>query len=155
MSTAEGRISVSGTIEAAAEDVFAVLTNPDRHREFDGSDMIRSDENAQPVRAVGDVFTMNMHAEIMGGDYQTHNHVSAYLENRMLAWRTASGDAPDQPGQWEWIWMLEPIDDHSTKVTHVYDWSAVENEQLRAMLPAVTEEQMTESLNKLAAAVTG
>ena len=74
----EQKITVQRTIDAPAKDVFEVLTNPQRHAELDGSGFVRSDEKTDRIQAVGDVFTMNMSGDHMGGEYQTDNHVTAY-----------------------------------------------------------------------------
>src|ERR1035437_9790790 len=48
------------TVNAPAQDIFDVLTDPARHRELDGSGFIRSDQQAQRITGTGQVFTMNM-----------------------------------------------------------------------------------------------
>ena len=76
--TDEEKITVQRTIDARPKEVFEVLTNPERHAELDGSGFVRSDDRSDRIQAVGDVFTMNMSGDHMGGDYQTENHVTAY-----------------------------------------------------------------------------
>ena len=60
-----------------------MLTDPARHRELDGSGFIRSAQQAQRITGTGQVFTMNMTGDHMGGDYQTDNHVTGYDENQL------------------------------------------------------------------------
>lgn len=153
MSTDEKKIVVQRTIDAPAKDIFEVLTLPARHQEFDGSDMVRADEKSQRIQAVGDVFVMNMHAEVMGGDYKMHNHVTAYADNKMVGWQPATDKDPKNPGGWEWLYQLDATDAGTTEVTLTYDWSKVTDKDLLPMLPAVQEDQLEDSLNKLAAAV--
>ena len=152
MTAHENRIVVTRTIDAPTDVIFGILTLPERHREFDGSGMVRADEKSQRIQAVGDVFKMNMHNERMG-DYRMHNHVTAFAANKLVGWQPASDQRPDEPFGWEWVYELEAEDAGTTNVTLTYDWSRVENEKLRAGLPAVSEEQLEESLNLLAAAV--
>ncbi len=83
------KITVQRTVDASAKDLFEVLTNPKRHTELDGSGFVRSDERSNRIQGVGDVFTMNMEGDHMGGEYQTDNHVTAYAENTMVGWQTA------------------------------------------------------------------
>ena len=113
--------------------------------------MIVSDDRTQRIQAVGDVFTMNMHHESQGGDYQVENHVTAFVPNKVVGW------APAAPGQepfgWTGTYTLEPQGLDTTDVTMVYDWSGVEDKQLAAGLPAVPKPALEESLNLLAAAV--
>lgn len=149
----ENQISVQRTIDASAKDLFDVLTNPQRHAELDGSGFVRSDERTNRIQAVGDVFTMNMEGEHMGGEYQTDNHVTAYDENKMVGWQTAP--AGTEPKGWEWLWQLEPQGPDSTLVTHTYDWSKVTDEALlqKVKFPLVSESQLEDSLGNLASAV--
>lgn len=146
-------ITVSRTIDAPAADIFDVLSNPKRHLELDGSGFIRSDEKAERISKVGDVFTMNMSGDHMGGEYQTDNHVTGYEKDKLLAWQTAP--AGTQPPGWEWVWKLEPQGPDQTLVTHTYDWSKVTDKQLLAknLFPLISQEQLQDSLGRLAAAV--
>ncbi|EYT56817.1 polyketide cyclase [Leucobacter sp. UCD-THU] len=152
MTTTETRTAVTRIIDAPTKAIFNLLTLPARHPEFDGSGMVRSDEKSQRIQGVGDVFVMNMHRDAMG-DYQMHNHVTAYDENKMVGWQPAQARNPDEPDGWEWLYELEAIDSGSTRVTLTYDWSRVTDPQLVPIFPAVSEEQLEESLNLLAAAV--
>lgn len=154
MTVHETSIVVSRTIDASTDAVFDILTLPARHREFDGSGMVRADEKSQRIQQVGDVFAMNMHNERMG-DYRMHNHVHAYAENKLVGWQPASDQRPDEPFGWQWVYELEAQDSGTTTVTLTYDWSSVTNQKLLQNLPAVSEEQLEESLNLLAAAVAG
>ena len=110
-------------------------------------------EVGQRIQKVGDVFTMNMHAEHMGGDYQTDNHVVAYDPNKLVGWKTAP--AGTEPKGWQWVYRLEDNGSGSTVVSLTYDWTAVTDPELREknLFPMVSEEQMEESLAKLAAEV--
>ena len=87
--TQEQSITVSRTIDAPAKDIFEVLSNPARHAELDAAGHVVSDHKTDRITANGQVFTMNMHGDHMGGDYQTDNHVVGYDENKLLAWKTA------------------------------------------------------------------
>lgn len=103
---------------------------------------------------------MNMHREQMGGDYRTHDVVTAFDENMMVGWQpapeAADGSAPAGPLGWEWLYRLTSIGADSTEVSLTYDWSKVEDRTLleRVGFPAIPEADLEESLNRLAAAVT-
>ena len=150
---AEQQVSVSRVIAAPPEAIFDVLTDPARHSEIDGSGMVQSDDKTQRIQKVGDVFTMNMHAEHMGGDYQTDNHVVAYDPNKLVGWKTAP--AGTEPKGWQWVYRLEDNGSGSTDVSLTYDWTAVTDPELleKNLFPMVSEEQMEESLAKLASEV--
>lgn len=147
------QISVSRTIDASAADLFDVLSNPERHAELDGSGFIVSDHKTDRITAVGQVFTMNMTGDHMGGDYQTDNHVVGYDANKLLAWRTAP--AGTEPPGWQWVWELTPQGPDSTDVTLTYDWSAVTDKELlkKVHFPLVEQSGLEASLGRLAAAV--
>lgn len=148
-------ISASRTIDAPAEAIFEVLSNPEHHAEIDGSGMVVSDDKTDRITSVGQVFTMNMHADAMGGDYKTDNHVNGFEENKLLAWKTAP--AGQEPPGWEWVWELTPEGPDSTEVSVTYDWSAVTDKDVLKQIsfPAVSEEALEGSLGNLAAAVSG
>lgn len=147
------KITVSRTIDASAADIFNVLSNPARHAEIDGAGHIVSDDRTDRITATGQVFTMNMDAEHMGGEYKTDNHVVGYDENKLLAWKTAP--AGTEPPGWQWVWELDPRGADSTDVSLTYDWSAVTDKQLlkKVSFPVVEQSALEDSLGRLAAAV--
>lgn len=149
------KITVSRVINASAQDIFDVLSNPERHREIDGSGFVRSDDRSDRITGTGQVFTMNMEGDHMGGEYQTDNHVIGYDENHLLAWETAP--AGTEPPGWQWVWELTPDGNDSTTVSLSYDWSRVTDEEtLKAVsFPLVTEDELENSLGHLASAVAG
>ena len=70
-------VEVSRRIEAPAALIFEILANPQRHMDFDGSDMLRGAVLDHPISDVGDTFTMKMHR--LEDDYliesMSHNSV--------------------------------------------------------------------------------
>lgn len=154
MNTTETSITVTRTIDAPAKDIFDVLTLPARHRDFDGSGMVRAAENTERITKSGEQFVMNMHAEDMGGDYRMYNHVTAFDPNKMVGWQPAQEKNKDQPAGWEWLYELTPQGSDSTEVSLTYDWSKVEDPKLKGIFPKVSADELEESLNLLAAAVT-
>ncbi|GAB3536914.1 SRPBCC family protein [Arthrobacter tecti] len=149
----EKSITTSRVVDASAEAIFSVLSNPERHAEIDGSGMVQSDEKSDRITAVGQKFTMNQYWEKLGGDYKTDNYVVGYDHNSLLAWKTA--DAGTEPAGWQWIWKLEPQGPGSTEVTLAYDWSNVTDKEVlkRVQFPVVSEHDLKASLENLAAAV--
>ncbi len=145
--------TVERTIPAPARDLFAVLTNPHRHMELDTSGFVTGIDHGDRLEKVGQKFTMNMSGDHMGGDYQTDNYVSAFDDNKMVGWKTAP--AGTEPPGWEWLWELRSDGSNETTVTLTYDWSKVTDQALldKVGFPLVSEQQMTASVGKLAAAV--
>ncbi len=153
---------VSKTINAPPERIFAVLADPGRHRELDGSDMLRGlDSGDAPVTAVGQAFVMNMNQDGIG-DYQMRNEIVAYETDRRIGWAPSihpPGSLSHIVGEVDvsghtYVWELEPTGDGQTKVTHIYDWSGVRDENALSFYPRVSKEQMEGSLDRVATAVT-
>jgi hypothetical protein len=154
MST-EKSITVRRDIPASATDIFAVLSNPARHVELDGSGFVRGVDHADRITGTGQSFRMNMSGDHMGGDYQTDNVVSGYDPGKLIAWQTAP--AGTEPPGWEWLWELDPEGPDTTSVSLTYDWEKVTDADIlsKVSFPLVSEDQLEASLNSLAAAVSG
>jgi hypothetical protein len=146
-------ITVSRTIDAGAAEIFDLLSLPERHVAIDGSGFVRSVDHGDRITATGQRFRMNMVGDHMGGEYQTDNHVTGYDEGRLLAWQTAP--AGTEPAGWQWVWELEPQGPDSTQARLTYDWSNVTDPEVlkKVSFPLVTEDQLEDSLQNLAAAV--
>ena len=128
-------LEVSRRIEAPAARIFEILATPQRHREFDGSDMLRGAVGDGPISAVGDTFTMKMHR--MGRDYSMVNYVVEFEPDRRIVWEPAPGDVetaggdPSKvgvPAGYRWGYTLVPDGDHATVVTEAFDCGTEENE---------------------------
>jgi uncharacterized protein YndB with AHSA1/START domain len=154
--TDEMRQVVSGTVDAPPEAVFAVLADPSRHCEIDGSGMCLSSSGG-PVTGVGQSFLMDMYRDGLG-KYQIRNEVSAFEPGRRIAWRPSPemtspeidaliGDIT--AGGQTWAFDLEPADDGKTKVTHSYDWSTIKDERFAAFFPFITPEEMSNTVSAL------
>lgn len=150
MTTNNSSITVQRQIPAATNDLFDVLSNPHRHAELDSSGFVRSLDQGDRLEQVGQKFTMNMTGDHMGGDYQTDNIVSAYEQNRMIGWKTAP--AGTEPPGWEWVWELKADGSDSTTASLTYDWSKVTDDELleKVGFPLVSQDELEESLAKLA-----
>lgn len=120
-------VSVSMTINAPADRVFAILALPANHPRIDGSGMLVQGSEVE-ISGVGDVFNMLMHNEEMG-DYEIANHVVTYKFDRLIAWEPvlkAASRVEDQPdigvhNGVRWTFELQPVDGRSTLVTETYD----------------------------------
>ncbi|GAA2546527.1 uncharacterized protein YndB with AHSA1/START domain [Neomicrococcus aestuarii] len=145
----EHKLTVSRTIEAPVRDIFNILTLPANHPKFDGSGFVRSALNTERIKEVGDVFTMNMEGEHMGGEYQMENHVVAFAENKLVGWQPAAPKS--EPKGWEWVYELTSVDADTTEVTLTYDWSKVTDKELlkKVSFPLVKEDSLEQSLQLL------
>ena len=149
------KITVSRTIDASAADIFNVLSNPQRHAELDGSGFIVSDDKTDRITATGQVFSMNMEGDHMGGEYQVDNHVTGFQPNTLIAWKTAP--AGTEPPGWEWLYELKAAGSDQTEVSLTYDWTHVTDKELlkKVHFPLVSADAMESSLAALASAVNG
>lgn len=142
-------ITVSRAIDAPMAAVFDALTTPARHKDFDGSGMVvAAVDPEQRITEVGDVFTMDMHHESQGGDYQMDNHVVTFDSGSVVGW--APCPAGKRPFGWTFTYTLVPQEDARTHVTLTYDWSQVTHPKILPMLPAMREPELSRSLDLLA-----
>jgi hypothetical protein len=122
-------VQVSRRIEAPAALIFEILANPQRHMDFDGSDMLRGAVIDRPISGVGETFTMKMHR--LGRDYLMLNYVVEFDPDRRIFWEPAPGDPsraenndPSKvgiPAGYRWGYILTPDGDDATVVTEVFD----------------------------------
>ncbi len=143
-------LSVTRQVPIKANQLFAVLSDPERHAAIDGSGMVRGAATRERITGVGDVFRMVVYHPAVG-EYQTDNHVVEFEPLRRIAW--APSTVGGEPAGWRWIWDLGD-EAEFTVVTHTYDWSRVIDEEVlkRVTFPLVSAEQMQTSIERLAAA---
>ena len=99
-------------INAPAEKIFAILSNPGRHKEIDGSNTIRENISGPDKLVLGSKFGMKMR---LGVNYRIKNTVVEYQENSLIAWRHV--------GRWIWRYELMNIGPQRTQVTESFDAS--------------------------------
>ena len=159
MSTAgeHGPVEVTRRIEAPAHEIFAILTNPVRHLDLDGSGMLRGAVTTEPVTRVGDTFVMKMFFEAHG-DYQMVNHVVEFEPDRLIGWEPQAGHGHSSQGaggseeRWghRWSYQLTPDGPDATIVTQRYDCSRTPEEARIGMRDgAVWIDAMTATLKRL------
>lgn len=102
-------VSVERVIPAPAEQIFALLADPRRHKDFDGSGTVRDAKNVPADLELGSTFGMDMH---LGISYSMVSTVIEYVENRRLAWQTLPPLklAGKLVGGRIWRYELEPVD---------------------------------------------
>jgi uncharacterized protein YndB with AHSA1/START domain len=128
MGTDEFTVAVSRRIEAPAEAIFAILADPGRHPDVDGSGMLRTGATNSVVSGVDDMFVMKMHRDDLG-DYVMNNYVVEFEANRRIGWEPGPGEghpaAAESPvgtrGGWRWTFDLAPDGPAATVVTEIYD----------------------------------
>ena len=151
----EKSITVSRLIDAPAEEIFEILTLPAKHPTLDASGTVISGTD-QRIQNVGDVFVMNMNAEMMGGDYKTENHVTGLDPNKLIAWKPCPEGTTVEDNGWEWVYELQPEGSDSTTVTLTYSWEHANPKVTKKIsFPLFGEKVLEESLERLASTVAG
>jgi hypothetical protein len=108
----ERSVSVSRRIDAPADAIFAVIADPSRHAEIDGSGTVRGSKEETPeLLTMGSKFGMKMK---IGVPYDMRSTVVEYEKDRLLAWAHF--------GKHRWRYELEEVDG-GTMVTETFDWS--------------------------------
>lgn len=110
--TIAGRtVSASTVVAAPPDEVFALLANPHRHHEFDGSGTVRGAVSGPDRLALGDRFAMRMKIKL---PYRVTNRVVEFEPDRRIGWC--------HPAKAVWRYELEPVGD-GTRITETFDYS--------------------------------
>jgi uncharacterized protein YndB with AHSA1/START domain len=138
--------SVERIIPAPPEEIFALLADPRRHKDFDGSGTVRSAKNVPDHLELGSKFGMSMH---LGIPYSMTSTVIEFEPNRRIAWQTwAPGMAHRLAGGRIWRYQLEPVEG-GTLVRETWD---ISQERLKAIVQparAKTIAGMTKTLERI------
>jgi uncharacterized protein YndB with AHSA1/START domain len=109
--TITGRtVSASTVVAAPPDEVFALLANPHRHREFDGSGTVREAVSGPERLALGDRFGMSMKIML---PFRTMNRVVEFEPDRRIGWCHAARAI--------WRYELEPVPG-GTRITETFDY---------------------------------
>lgn len=101
-------VTVERTIPAPASAIFALLRDPVRHREIDGSGTVRDAKGEHGELELGSSFGMSMK---MGMPYSMVNKVIEYEPDRRIAWQTRGpGAIGGRVGGRVWRYELEPVE---------------------------------------------
>lgn len=121
--------TVERVIPAPPDRIFALIADPRRHREIDGSGTVRDAKKMPDKLALGSTFGMSMK---MGVPYSMVSTVIEYEQGRRLAWQTRPpGRLPGKlAGGRIWRYELEPVDG-GTRVRESWD---ISQEVLKAVV---------------------
>jgi uncharacterized protein YndB with AHSA1/START domain len=146
-------VSVERVIAAPADEIFAVLADPARHQEIDGSGTVRQPTKAPARLSLGARFGMGMR---IGAPYKMVSVVTEFEEGRRIAWRPV----PDYPvvnrlvGGRTWRYELEPVEG-GTLVRETWDPTTERIPVVVRAAAGVTRSNMEKTLAKLEEVVTG
>jgi len=154
-SDAVERFEVARFVPYTAEQIFAVLCDPQGHVEIDSSGMLQA-STGDPVAAVGDTFVVHMDRESLNdyplGKYDVTIEIITFEPDREIAWLVRGRlDLGHSYG-----YRLEPAviatdagDVAGTTVTSYYDWSAVAPEWKTGVFPVLPEAALRATLGIL------
>ena len=117
MSDSREVVSVERVIPADADAIFALLADPRRHRDIDGSGTVRDAQDLPDRLQLGSTFGMSMK---MGVPYSMVNEVVEFDEGRRIAWQPRMKIAGWVSGGRVWRYELEPVDG-GTRVIETWD----------------------------------
>jgi uncharacterized protein YndB with AHSA1/START domain len=140
-------VSVERFIAAPPEEIFALVADPARHKEFDGSGTVRDAMRVSGPIGLGATFGMNMK---MGLPYSMKNTIVEFEQDRRVAWKTTGG----KPwtaflGGRIWRYELEPREG-GTLVRETWDISQEKVKLLVRPLANATRSNMTATLERIA-----
>jgi uncharacterized protein YndB with AHSA1/START domain len=140
-------VSVERFVKAPAERVFALLADPSRHREIDGSGTLRDAKGGSTRLALGSRFGMNMKA---GAPYVMVNEVVEFEADRRIAWqaRPDRAWAAKAIGGRIWRYELEPRDG-GTLVRETWDISQERVPPLVWGLRGLTRLSMNRTMDRI------
>lgn len=154
--TTDERWVATRTVAASPHEIFAILSDPSRHKDTEPGDWVRDAFDTDRITGTGQVFAMNMYLERAGGPYVVHNLVTVFEQDRAIEWAPGlDHDGNHQPGGWTWRYDLSP-NGSGTDVTLTYDWSRTPQsfrDQVPQM-PLFGEEFLAASLDALGRSAT-
>jgi len=145
-------VTVERVIPAPAPEIFALLADPARHRDIDGSGTVRDAKAGSQKLQLGSEFGMSMK---LGIPYSMVSKVIEFEPDRRIAWQTRSPMAfmGKFLGGRIWRYELEPVDG-GTRVRESWD---IRQEAVKALVrPAKgkTKDAMDKTLARIEKVVT-
>ena len=142
-------VTVERVIPVPPEAIFALIADPSRHHEFDGSGTVRTAKHVPAKLELGAEFGMNMRIVV---PYAMKSKVIEYDESRRLAWQTI----PAYPltgrlaGGRIWRYELEPVEG-GTRVRESWDISQerVFTKPIVRAAAGKTRQDMTRTLERI------
>lgn len=134
-------VSRSAVVPAPPAEVFALLADPRRHAEIDGSGTVKGVVQGPERLSLGDRFGMRMR---LGVPYVITSEVVELEPDRRIAWRHV--------GHHLWRYELEPVDG-GTRVTETFDWARARSPLALELLgiPARNARSIDATLERLVA----
>ncbi|MDT5240770.1 MAG: hypothetical protein QOD97_2968 [Mycobacterium sp.] len=107
-----GRVCRSVEVGAPASELFAIVADPRRHPELDGSGTVIDNARAPAELNAGSRFTTKM--RMFGVPYRITSTVTAITPDSLIEWRHPVGH--------HWRWEFEEVGPRRTRVTETFDY---------------------------------
>ncbi|SHH20458.1 YD repeat-containing protein [Jatrophihabitans endophyticus] len=137
------RIAYTTEVPRPTDELFALVADPHRHGELDGSGTVRDTVKGPERVALGDRFSVKM--KMYGVPYRITSRVTDFADGRVVEWRHPLGH--------RWRWEFEPTAT-GTRVTEVFDYSHIPAPQAKFLeVAGMTRQNSTgirRTLEKLA-----
>ena len=142
--------TVERVIPAPPEAIFALLADPRRHKDIDGSGTVRDAKDVPDHLELGSKFGMDME---FGGKYSMENTVIEFEPNRRIAWqarppRMHGGIWRQLFGGRIWRYELE-LADGGTRVRESWDVSKERNKWMVRAYGPKTRKNMAATLERI------
>lgn len=141
--TGARRVSRRVQVSAPAAEIFALLADPRRHPEVDGSGTVRDTAVTGPSRlSEGARFGVGM--KQYGVPYKITSTVTAFADDALIEWQHPLGH--------RWRWELQEDEPGTTTVTETFDYNDAKSPKLLELLgqPAKNAQGITSTLQALA-----
>ena len=106
------QVSRSVEVAAPAAELYALVADPRRHCELDGSGTVRDNIKMPAELVVGSRFSTNM--KMFGVPYRITSTMTALKPNELVEWRHPVGH--------RWRWEFEALSPTLTRVTETFDF---------------------------------
>lgn len=106
------QVSRSVEVHAPAGELFAIVADPRRHRELDGSGTVRDNVSGPAWLTPGARFSTKM--KLFGLPYRITSTVTALRPDELVEWRHPLGH--------RWRWEFAAVDPTTTRVTETFDY---------------------------------
>jgi polyketide cyclase/dehydrase/lipid transport protein len=141
------RVTRRVSVRASSADVFALVADPHRHPELDGSGTVRDVPVTGPeCLSEGAKFSVGM--KQYGVPYKITSTVTAFEADHLIEWQHPLGH--------RWRWELDETKPGTTQITETFDYSTAKAPKLLELFgqPAKNGIGITKTLEGLAARFT-
>ncbi|MBV9513160.1 MAG: SRPBCC family protein [Mycobacteriaceae bacterium] len=106
------QVSRAAEVDTSPAELFAIVADPRRHSELDGSGTVGNNIRGPAPLHLGGRFSTKM--KMFGLPYRITSTVTDFKPDRLIEWRHPLGH--------RWRWEFEPVSANTTRVTETFDF---------------------------------